>query len=1076
MGWSGVSLSQLHVLLLLVLSCTQHIFHVNSYLNEIETKSLYSLYKSLGGSKWSLTKSENWMFDDYGVATSDPCLFRGIECKCTHQNSTYEGGKYLLNITRDLNSYYFEDDDFRYNIEDLTQQSLKNCSVTKMLLTSMNLNGTLQSGIFKNFTSLKVLRLDNNSIHGPIPSDIFLLTQLSVLTLSNNNFTGLMSPSISKLRQLKQLNLRNNRHMKGQLPMSIGNLTQLQQLILTNCSFNGSIPSTLGKLSKLKTIALSSNKLRGEIPLNLSSLPNLKYMILDHNSLTGTIPANIGGLYNLTFLDLSRNSLHRAIPSSISLLKELQYLDLSGNSLSSLSPSFSSLSKLQILELGSNQLFSTIPSFLGGFTSLQRLNLSNNIFSGTIPSSFQNLVNMQRLDLSLNNLVGEVPSGFSNLKTLTHLLLQRNNLSTELSFLDTLTNLQVVDVSSNKCKGGLPFALFENANNLTHFISVMNQLTGTLSERICSSKNLKFLVLARLHHNSDSTPKRNTCPFTNYFHGPLPSCLLSLPHLDTLILSGNHMSGTIPNHVIVSPTLKTLKLSNNKMSGPIPINILQHKFEDLDLSFNHFTGDLLQMEGIPNCSLKLNSNRLSNILPQSIIDAGSLTTSKSCSTFTMDVLDGNFFDCVNTGADRSSQLPSIDPKFSFYRCGSHTFDNIMYTFLTLFGVSLALVIVVFRVKYTSLEAVLNKFIGWSCKFLRRRQQSLWRSRVADESLNKSSLDENVTASHNIELGTKNDTTGRHCDGFVDNSNHHDGGMKRSGSIFQYVLSAPVYLTVRIKDLVAYLGFLKIPFIVSVFEHMKNISRQITSKVKGMFEQFPKWMKITSDVEWTHSRLRDIDLEHVRELGQAASVFRSVCMIITFISVIFLTPLYTGLGSSYSTYTKKYAFSVSLAFLSGVVPGYTIAVVLTLYIISISLVYHHLLNKGDPSNETWRSSQRRLHFNPQRLHSLSPHATPRPSILANGKRVHNAINRESEASDKSPGRSTFKADKSNIYDDRVNGEVTRISESPSYISRFIPFTHKVHSFVLRATKAMSTKNPSHMDKSKAVRKYQTLQVL
>ncbi len=67
------------------------------------------------------------------------------------------------------------------------------------------------------------LHLDNNNLHGFIPSDLSGLTHLKILDLSNNNLSGLL-PDLSGLTALKILHLDENR-LRGKLPDSLLDLT-----------------------------------------------------------------------------------------------------------------------------------------------------------------------------------------------------------------------------------------------------------------------------------------------------------------------------------------------------------------------------------------------------------------------------------------------------------------------------------------------------------------------------------------------------------------------------------------------------------------------------------------------------------------------------------------------------------------------------------------------------------------------------------------------------------------------------------------------------------------------------------
>jgi len=61
----------------------------------------------------------------------------------------------------------------------------------------------------------------------------------------------------------------------------------------------------------------NSCEISGEIPVEIGNLTNLERLVLYENKLTGSIPSEIGNLTNLNFLDLRNNQLTGEIPSEI---------------------------------------------------------------------------------------------------------------------------------------------------------------------------------------------------------------------------------------------------------------------------------------------------------------------------------------------------------------------------------------------------------------------------------------------------------------------------------------------------------------------------------------------------------------------------------------------------------------------------------------------------------------------------------------------------------------------------------------------------------------------------------------
>ena len=128
-------------------------------------------------------------------------------------------------------------------------------------------------------------------------------------------------------RRAMQLNL-NNRSLTGSVPAEIWRLSKLERLDLGTNQLTGTVPEELGDLANLAGLVLNNNRLTGDIPPEMGSLSRLTHLNLSSNSLTGDIPRELGWLYNLEELRLSGNSLTGCIPIALE--------DVSTNDLSSL--------------------------------------------------------------------------------------------------------------------------------------------------------------------------------------------------------------------------------------------------------------------------------------------------------------------------------------------------------------------------------------------------------------------------------------------------------------------------------------------------------------------------------------------------------------------------------------------------------------------------------------------------------------------------------------------------------------------------------------------------------------------
>ncbi|HEY5565099.1 MAG TPA: S8 family serine peptidase, partial [Rhodothermia bacterium] len=150
----------------------------------------------------------------------------------------------------------------------------------------------------------------------------------------------------------------------------------------TPCSWLGVICSG----SHVQQLTLDNNSLVGQIPVSLGNLSDLTWLNLSTNNLTGPIPSSLGNLTNCFGFHLSVNNLTGPVPEWLGSMSQMGWLDLGGNSLTgSIPESVGNLANLGYLYLGSNSLTGTIPSSLGNLTGLQGLGLSGNSLTGTVP-------------------------------------------------------------------------------------------------------------------------------------------------------------------------------------------------------------------------------------------------------------------------------------------------------------------------------------------------------------------------------------------------------------------------------------------------------------------------------------------------------------------------------------------------------------------------------------------------------------------------------------------------------------------------------------------------------------------
>jgi len=210
-----------------------------------------------------------------------------------------------------------------------------------------------------------------------------------------------------------------NNNLKGNLPVSLSNLSKLQRLSLGYNFIGSEIPESLGQLSELLYLSLDNNQLVGSIPDELANIYGLNSLILDNNQLTGYIPEGFGNLQNLRKLILCNNMLIGNIPASFKNLENITLLHLNNNDLSGDFPLWiNSMRGLKELLLHENQINGTLPMLIGYMPYLENLSIHNNKISGKLPDSIGAFEKIKYLNIRSNLFSGKIPDSLLNLTDL----------------------------------------------------------------------------------------------------------------------------------------------------------------------------------------------------------------------------------------------------------------------------------------------------------------------------------------------------------------------------------------------------------------------------------------------------------------------------------------------------------------------------------------------------------------------------------------------------------------------------------------------------------------------------------
>ncbi|XP_018718577.2 receptor-like protein 6 [Eucalyptus grandis] len=216
-------------------------------------------------------------------------------------------------------------------------RGLGNCSAMEFLNIENNQIVDTFPSWMGSLSYLKVLILSSNRFHGAIgePEARDQFPNLRIIDLSMNNFLGsLTSKYFDMWSAMKVHNVDDVDYMsfdtafdgvadydfsmtiinKGILMKYERILGYLNVIDLLSNNFIGEIPNSIGSLTELHMLNLSNNALTGSIPLSLANLTELESLDLSRNKLLGMIPPALAQLGFLAFFNVSDNHLSGPIP------------------------------------------------------------------------------------------------------------------------------------------------------------------------------------------------------------------------------------------------------------------------------------------------------------------------------------------------------------------------------------------------------------------------------------------------------------------------------------------------------------------------------------------------------------------------------------------------------------------------------------------------------------------------------------------------------------------------------------------------------------------------------------------
>lgn len=441
----------------------------------------------------------------------------------------------------------------------------------------------------------------------------------------------------------------------GNIPLEIGQLSNIQDLDLAGNKLTGNIPPEMGNLFNLIALHLRGNQLKGKIPEEFKNLTQLKYFYIEGNFFEEmpaleNVKTELSCFNNcLTFEDFERNLKlirnqnidFKYFPQS-NFGKQYDTTAVAGKPFAITIPCggiynhykwFKNNAQLTIAPDASQLTFPAIQTSDAGTYNVAVIN--DSVPNLTL-TSYPVHINIKEPSISERDSLALVALyNATNGPNWTHkdnwltgpvktwwgigtegcdvigINLFNNNLSGNIpSEIGQLKNLKRLNLRSNKLNG----IISTQVGQLTNLIELdlcHNQITGEIPKEIGQLTNLIDLALN-----------------FNQLSGNIPEEICQLSNLMGLGLYQNQLSGNIPAKIGQLTNLLNLNLVANQLSGAIPAEIGQlTKLTVLRLSGNKLYGSIPSEIGkLTNLTiLELGSNQLSGIIPPEIGQLTNLT-------------------------------------------------------------------------------------------------------------------------------------------------------------------------------------------------------------------------------------------------------------------------------------------------------------------------------------------------------------------------------------------------------------------------------------------------------------------
>ncbi|CAN4114788.1 unnamed protein product [Withania somnifera] len=267
--------------------------------------------------------------DNYLVGVIPSCFNAFRDLKRVYLSKNKLHGDFNMFLNSELKVLDLRDNNFSGS----TPKWLGNTGITTLLLKGNHLQGTIPSELC-HASELRIMDLSHNNLLGPIPHCFGNIMQQEFLIETYPYSSSFVYPEFQAFGEDAVTDIKYSIN-SFPMPMFLDNYAWVGAEFTTKhntYSYEGSI------VDYMSGIDLSCNQLSGQIPMELGNLTQLRALNLSHNHLTGAIPSEFSNLHDIESMDLSYNNLTGRLPTELLELTALAVFTVAHNNLTGGTP------------------------------------------------------------------------------------------------------------------------------------------------------------------------------------------------------------------------------------------------------------------------------------------------------------------------------------------------------------------------------------------------------------------------------------------------------------------------------------------------------------------------------------------------------------------------------------------------------------------------------------------------------------------------------------------------------------------------------------------------------------------